>query len=420
MLEETNIFKNNYEYLVSQLNWYDYPLTQPNSNNYRNYPDGIYVDGKRAVPLFNTSTSQDFRDYNAYIMNNFVEEANSSENPNRFLEIVQNNFRSFTYEFKDNSLKNINDSFTKIKSSDMLYNYFPLNEYILDFYDENQNVNSCLFRIPITISTKVYNKIDNNYHEISTYDYNRAFDTFVYPVRDSNTDEITYALDDFSFEKYAHNMEEFSIVLLESNFELINTIVALYTYIYANGLINGKNNIPDIELYSELDDMITFLADNDIGYFNFKKDSNGKYIISDRFKEYAKYLKFDLDSIDKWKNKYESVQNDEEHNLLLKEYYDYYGVDYYTDQHSDHYLLGKPLLRILTEDAVIVHNGKFYSGETGFYKWLADYLGKDDVNEFVRTNNLASSIDDINESIYAQTIIDYLGYKCSQIPNPRN
>ena len=136
-VQEAKELMESYDYLISQFDWDSYIYKTINRNNYMNYPDGIYINGIRAMSFYNGETYSDFSSYYNYLNNNNLE------------------YNNYLPEWKENTLKEISGySFTKPGKTDMLENLISRDDIIRTelVYDDSIDLN---INSPIHI-TKFY------------------------------------------------------------------------------------------------------------------------------------------------------------------------------------------------------------------------------------------------------------------------
>ena len=62
-VNEIRSFLDTYNKSIKMLNWNNDPVTQPTEQNYRNYKEGMYINGYRSMPIFKKSSLDDYSNF---------------------------------------------------------------------------------------------------------------------------------------------------------------------------------------------------------------------------------------------------------------------------------------------------------------------------------------------------------------------
>ena len=332
----SQIFAYFSDYIANQFDWEmnDKFSVSPNHSTYFNYPEGIYVDNQRFIPIMREITDKNLEGY------------------------------SFTKMTTDDSISDV------VSMDDLIHTSVRNNngkqELVLNFKGGFKATKS----IPI-------------YGEIERFRVNGDFEIVLSKDNSGNVVISDYAI----------NPESLTQILYGARFGLINNLIDLCVNKYRMNINNPIESLDERstenlleQLFSRYYQLIyTFTGirkrniqiQND-EVFDYKEKEIIRYLGINY--DACKYLnQFDENNFNHYKETGEFFTQEQE-NDMLREYYRMLGVEPFMCEgnnryHSceEGYLTYYPLNIDFSRYRVIYDN-KFYEGEDGFFQFVADYL----------------------------------------------
>ena len=366
-VQEAKELMESYDYLISQFDWDSYIYKTINRNNYMNYPDGIYINGIRAMSFYNGETYSDFSSYYNYLNNNNLE------------------YNNYLPEWKENTLKEISGySFTKPGKTDMLENLISRDDIIRTelVYDDSIDLN---INSPIHI-TKFYKS-----RPIEEIEINMDAWWSLSWKKDAETGDGNYY-----FGEWANNPENITLSLFNWKVDLINSLIDSYV-----NALRGNTHIASSDGFSYYGLEELFTIGKEKGYVKYSLDEilNGE--IDDKSKEILEAFGItDIKVLQLYNAAdeqpysyyyYNHSQNSDDFSWetlmegysRIKKYYDYVGIEYDTiyctkntgngTQQIPCWCSRKYNSYIPWKNAKIVYNGKYYEGEKSIFEFMIDY-----------------------------------------------
>ncbi len=325
--------------------WDDRFNKAPNKDTYKNYPEGVYVDEMRFIPIIR--------------------------------EVNEDNLKGYSFRKTDLS-----------EGKDIVSDVTNIND-VIKYEIQNED-------LKIIVNGKFYlNRQENNSDSI-------LVDGYMEIVLSKDENSNVYIKD------WYINPESLSQTIYHRRLGIVNSVIDVYVSLYRRKIIYGdKFYINDYEIENLLEQLLSryhqiMYSVTGIRKRNIELYENEK--LDFRSNEFLRNTGIDFNGSKIRNEFYNSYYDDnytqEEENNMLKEFYNYYGVEpiICTQEISDKYYceIGKYTYypeKLDLSRYNVVYNNKFYEKEDGFFRFIADYLN-------INTNNS----NDIKKTIYNSLI----------------
>lgn len=332
-------------YNSDTLDWDDRFNKAPNKDTYKNYPEGVYVDEMRFIPIIR--------------------------------EINEDNLKGYSFRKMDLS-----------EGKDIVSEVTNIND-VIKYEIQNED-------LKIIVNGKLYlNKQENDSDSI-------LVDGYMEIVLSKDENSNVYIKD------WYINPESLSQTMYRRKLGLVNDLIDVYINMARNRIIYGdKYYISGYETENLLVQLssryhsLMYIA-TDIRKRNIELYEDEK--LDFRANEFLRNTRIDFNGF-KIRNEFYNTHDynnytQEEKNNMLKEFYNYYGVEPIICTQEISYKNGCEIgeytyypEKLDLSRYNVVYNNKFYEKEDGFFRFIADYLN-------INTNNS----NDIKKTIYNSLI----------------
>ena len=326
------------------LNWDNTFRNKPNENTYKEYPEGIYVDNYRFIPIIRQLTDDSLRGY-GYIKYS-----------------------------KDDDIRDVTD-------------FNDLIKYKIVSPNEIEIVLNGKFEASKTLP--IYGEIENT--EVNG-------ELTLYLNRDSNGN--------VSITDYEINPESSSLSSLHRRMGLINDVNDVFINMQRMKVHNSNININGIEEKQETANLFEQLLSRyyqsmykltGIRKLNVEAHQTEKFGYKE--KEFYKFMGMDLSFENLW-DKYDLVCDSDEtcipkYNRFYEEYYNSIGIKPFICDNPRHCNVGYLTYYSKNIDFsryTVIYNNKFYENEDGLFRFIADYFGIDISNSTNIKNSVINGI----------------------------
>ncbi len=324
--DTVNAVKKYSEEIIDNLDWDSYSSNSPTESNYGAYPDGIYLNGIRLVPIFSEDTVDELNEYL---------DKSELEKPN--------------FVFSANTIKDLSGySFGKIKGGARIIN---IEDYpIISVADVSSD----------SIEVNINGSIDTTIPEIFSPNENVNLTSYLSFIASTETDDQTgntiVHIGDLTLDS-----DFIYYQLFDNNYDFFNDLMHLYTSVLQT---KGSQYISDTNINIErFYDTIAFkyFIETAKNYDVIEEDWDDVVSgnISQKVQDYIRWFNIEIPpQIDAWIDEYlENLSNDESMSDL------YSRIDEYYSEHP-----------YQTSEMKIVYDGNFYTGKDGLLHFIVDYF----------------------------------------------
>ncbi len=320
--------------IVDSFDWDSTFRKSPTKDTYNNYPEGIYVDNQRFIPIIREVTDESIRGYS----------------------------------FTKSKSQNVSDV---VNISDLI----KINSYEKDDKEYAQ--------------INLHGGFSYNNPEIETYTVSGILKLELSP--DNNGKVIVSSWD--------ITPECLSLVLLHAKLGIVNDMIDVYVSLYRSKIFTS-NLIENGDFWHELLNLIDQLCSRYFQimsrltgirkrnmylheYVDYKSEVFKKFIGLD-FSGEALQKEFDTKYLLENENQYTEEEEEQARLAMEKAYFEHYGIEpelvSTTEFNKEYFYYTTRVKNIDFSRYKVIYNNKFYEGETGFFQFIADYLGIDTTN----------------------------------------